>query len=178
MKKISVAFFKGSSPRADIWDKIICWWTHGPYSHVTYVHENEEGELVECTASPEDGCVRCKPFNPNPEDWDILDFEISDRNYQHAIDFYKEISGDKYDWMGILGFVIPFIRDRAHDWFCSETVSNVFKIFGYRPFWIIKPGEISPNKLYKLLVELKRYLEEQTTTQSNTNQDKDDNTQE
>ena len=157
MKKVIIAFRKASNPDATWKDKLIAWWTHGPYSHVEYVYE-ENGKYIECSASPKDGIVRCKPHKYDPIVWDYVELYISDRNYDIAKQFYESISGKKYDWAGILGFIIPVFRDRDDMWFCSETVTNVMKIFGYKAFWTIDPSETSPNKLYKLLQKHLEYI--------------------
>jgi len=151
MKKVLVAFYKAKNPNARWVDKLIAWWTNGPYSHVEYVYENKDGDLVQCSASPRDGIVRCKPHKYNPDHWDYLELPISDKNFKIGQQFYKSIDGMKYDWLGILGFVIPIFRDRDSMWFCSETLTNLMKIFGYRTFWTIDPSETDPNKLYRLL---------------------------
>ena len=152
MKKIKIAFYKANGKHATWKDKLIAWWTDGPYSHVEYVYE-ENGKYYQCSASPKEGVVRCKEHIYDPSIWDYIDLEISDKNYMVAKQFYKTINGMKYDWAGILGFVLPIFRDRDNMWFCSETVTNVFKIFGYRTFWLVDPSETDPNKLYRLLNE-------------------------
>ncbi len=157
MKKIKIAFYKANNPNANWKDKLIAWWTNGPYSHVEYVYE-ENNELIQCSASPRDGIVRCKTHKYDPNKWDYIDIYVSDKNYKVAKQFFKSIEGMKYDWLGILGFVVPIFRDRDSMWFCSETITNLMKIFGYRTFWTIDPSETDPNKLYRLLKEHLDYM--------------------
>ena len=138
-----IAFYKGlTAPHRDWTDWVICKWTRGPYSHVELVID---GFMY--SSSPRDGSVRRKPHKVDNTTWDYVDVDINQKN---VLEFYNMTDGDKYDWAGILGFIIP-IKDRTHNWFCSEWVSNALKIAGYSPLWPKEPSKISPNKLFKLL---------------------------
>ena len=101
------------------------------------------------SASPREGCVRQKDIKFNPERWDVKSIEVTDNEYDRIIDFYKSITGEPYDWAGILGFILP-VQDRTNRWFCSESVSNALKITGWEPMWKIDSSNVSPNKLAKL----------------------------
>ena len=100
------------------------------------------------STSPRDGEVRKKEYIYNENVWDYL--EVKDVNVDKILTFYKMTKGLKYDWLGILGFILPF-QDRTNRWFCSEWVSNALKISGYKKLWVKEPSKISPNKLYKIL---------------------------
>ena len=138
-----VAFYKGlSAPNRDWTDWLICKWTKGQYSHTELI---VNGFMY--SSSPRDGKVRCKPHKIDNKTWDYIEVEA---NQKDILEFFKMTKGDKYDWFGILGFIIP-IKDRTHDWFCSEWVSNALKISGCKKLWTKEPSKISPNKLYKIL---------------------------
>ena len=141
---VKIAFYKGlSAPGRDWTDWLICRWTRGKYSHVELIIE---GYMY--STSPRDGKVRRKKHIEDNETWDYI--EVKDIEVKHIIKFYNMTADEKYDWLGILGFVIP-LKDRTNKWFCSEWVSNSLKIAGYEKLWKLEPSKISPNKLYKLL---------------------------
>ena len=140
-----VAFYKGlSAPGRDWTDWLICKWTHGPYSHVELVIDGDG-----YSSSPEDGKVRKTKHTIDEETWDYIDIEYL--NESDILKFFMMTKGSKYDWLGILGFIIPF-KDRTNKWFCSEWVSNAMKISGCVRLWKLEPSKISPNKLYRILI--------------------------
>ena len=142
---VKVAFYKGlSAPRRDWTDWLICKWTKGQYSHTELIIN---GFMY--SSSPRDGRVRAKPHKIDNKTWDYIEVEASKEN---ILTFFKMTKDDKYDWFGILGFIIP-IKDRTHNWFCSEWVSNALKISGCKKLWTKESSKISPNKLYSLLKE-------------------------
>ena len=143
-----IAFYKGlSAPGKDWTDWLICKWTHGKYSHVELVIDD-----LMYSSSPKDGRVRAKKHIVDIRSWDYINIDNIDED--NVIEFFNITKGQKYDWIGILGFVIP-IKDRTNEWFCSEWVSNALKISGCKKLWKQEPSKISPNKLY---IILKKYL--------------------
>ena len=140
-----VAFYKGlSAPHRDFFDWVICKWTRGKYSHVELIID---GFMY--SSSPRDGRVRKTQHTTDNKSWDYVEVEIKEAN---VIDFFNMTQGNKYDWLGILGFIIP-IKDRTNEWFCSEWVSNALKISGCKKLWKLEPSKISPNRLYKILTK-------------------------
>jgi len=144
-KEIKIAFYKSNGPRSTWIDRLIAWWTRGPYSHVELIIE-KDGEILQCSSSPRDGKVRCKKHILDTNVWDYVLLEVTSEQYDRIIKFYNSINGNKYDWMGILGFILP-IQDRTNNWFCSETVANALKINGFKELWKYDPSRISPNYL-------------------------------
>ena len=149
MAKILVAFYKANNTNASWKDKLIAWYTNGPYSHTELILIDGNKHIM-CSSSPREGMVRCKPHTIDNDSWDYVEVEISHKDIDTIKDFYNSILGMRYDWSGILGFILP-TQDRTDRWFCSETVSNALKIIGFRPMWYLEPSRVSPNKLYKLL---------------------------
>ena len=153
--KVTLAFFKTFEKDNDettILGKLVGLYTHGPYSHVAIIIEDiKDGLLNESTqweASPTSGYVKKSKHMYDEVKWDYIDINIKDIN--NTIEFLNSVLGNKYDYAGILGFILP-IQDRSNRWFCSELASNILKIDGYEPMWYIEPSSVSPNKLYKLL---------------------------
>ena len=69
---MKLAFYKG---REDFYDRLISWWTRGPYSHVELVIN----ETYCMTSSPKDGGVRMKHIDFHPDHWDFVELEGYDQ---------------------------------------------------------------------------------------------------
>jgi len=140
---IQVAFYKANQPYADWTDRLIAFYTKGKYSHTELIIDD-----FMYSTSPRDGKVRKKKHIYCENIWDYV--EVKNIEKEKILEFFELTKGQKYDYIGILGFVIPF-KDRSNEWFCSEWVSNALKIAGYKNLWTKEPSKISPNHLYKLL---------------------------
>jgi len=143
MANIQIAFYKSNQSNADWTDKLIAWWTKGPYSHAELIID---GYMY--STSPRDLKVRKKKHIIDINVWDYVNIEIP--QIENGLEFFNQVKGEPYDWFGILGFVLPF-KDRTNEWFCSEFVSNFLKVSGYKKLFKYEPSKISPNKLYKIL---------------------------
>jgi hypothetical protein len=143
---IEFAFYKKSAPRANWADEIISWWTNGPYSHVELIIDG-----VMYSSSPRDGYVRCKPHIYDPLSWDYIDVSVSDRDIDRIKKFFTKTENRKYDWLGILGFIIP-VHDSEQKYFCSEWCTKAGIIGGIECLYDKNPSRMSPNRLaYTLL---------------------------
>jgi hypothetical protein len=142
---IKVAFYKAH--QGNLTDKVISWWTKGPYSHVEIVVGPDVNNLSMYSSSGLDDGVRLKPHKYNPNLWEYVDIDI---DFSILLKIYQITNRNKYDYLGILGFILP-LQDRENKWFCSEWVSNILKCSGDKRFYTIEPSRISPNKLYKII---------------------------
>jgi hypothetical protein len=98
------------------------------------------------SASGIDGGVRKKLHKYNPNKWEYIDIDL---NLNILNEIYNKTKDCKYDYKGILGFILP-LQDRENKWFCSEWVSNVLKCSGDKRLYLKEPSKLSPNKLYKI----------------------------
>lgn len=138
---MKIAFYKAEY--GDCWDKLVALWTWGPYSHCELVFS--DGECF--SASPRDGGTRFKNIEFVPERWDFL--EIPVRDEEEIREWCRTQEGRKYDWLGILGFILTIRRLEDRDkWYCSEICFHALSKFNssiprtrYRRF--------DPNRLYK-----------------------------
>ena len=142
MSKVKIIFYKG---KGNWIDKIIRLKTRSPYSHCK-IYLPEIG--FSYSSSGMDGGVRRRKHTPN-ENWEEVDVDIDPTI---ILKFFEKTQGCDYDFMGILGFLIPF-KDRTNEWFCSEWCSNVLKIAGDERMWLHEPSKLSPGKFYKILKE-------------------------
>lgn len=159
MKTIQVAFFKAKY--GGFFSKAIKWKTKSPYSHVEIIfpdmkiHDTKNNRLLSlCFSSYEkEGGVRFKFIHLTPEKWDILTFQVSDEQYEALMALGSSLADAKYDWAGIMGFVLPWRKDRPDRFFCSEVVlyvmQEVLGIFKY-----VDAGKTSPGKLHEYLSTL------------------------
>ena len=130
---MKIAFYKG---RTRLFDRLVQWWTRSPYSHCEIVfdsHPVEAGTLC-ASSSKLDGGVRFKIIELKPERWDIIDLPLSDENA--AFDWFLLHSGEGYDVLGLLGFVLPIV-DRSNKWFCSEACAQAL---GFTESWRYSPA--------------------------------------
>jgi len=156
---MKIAFKKASSGS---WlDRLIAWWTNGPYSHceivfssnITNVHPyiikgSATGDL--CYSSyPTDGGVRFKHITLDPVAWDV--FDVPCDRYQEYIASCIALKhvGEHYDWSGILGFVFTDIPGLPQDKFCSEICTIILKCCGL--VMDLNPTKTSPNSLARAM---------------------------
>ena len=119
-------------------DKLVGWWTNGPYSHVEILFSKNE-----CfSSSPRDGGCRFKIIPPD-DHWDVVWLHGIDEDLVKRKCMY--IAGKKYDWFStFFNFMIPFDKYDPKRYTCSEVV--VKEVFNFR-----KAFKYSPNDLFKLI---------------------------
>lgn len=123
-----LAFYKGPGR---LFDKLIRWWTGSPYSHVAII---VAGQCFEADAWQ--GKVVSRPWanNYNPDNWDMVDIEHD----TSPASWLADQVGKRYDYLGILGFLIPWRFDVESWWYCSELAAA----------WLnLDPSELSPGEL-------------------------------
>ena len=119
---MQIAFYKG--PATGLVNKIgrllVCLGTLSRYSHCELVVQG-----VCYSASARDGGVRGKVIDLGSGHWDVVDVpgdEVA------ALAWFERHQGDHYDWMGVLRFALPFLRQRPGKWFCSEAVAEALGV--------------------------------------------------
>ena len=50
------------------------------------------------------------------------------RSQEPALAWFRAHMGERYDWMGVLRFALPFLRQRPGKWFCSEAVAEALGV--------------------------------------------------
>ena len=103
-------------------ERLIRWWTRGNYSHCELVLSESNG-ISECgSSSGIDGGVRIKHMALDPSHWDVVEIGLGDPSRAKA--WFLAHDGDKYDFFGLLGFVIRRgDLDEKNKWWCSEAVA-------------------------------------------------------
>lgn len=143
MKEIKLYSYKGKGKTTD---KLIKWWTRGPYSHT----ELQIGDYL-FSASQYDGSVRYIPMHRITEkNWDIVDLGSWDLDYDRIEHFSKTQIGKKYDWKGIfLSQIFPFNTHSKNRWFCSEICHYALMVGGMKD--TVPSYNVHPNKLHDIV---------------------------
>lgn len=153
---MQVVFYKA---RYGNWmDKLIAWKTSSwadrlsgewlnSYSHVELVFR----DAMMFSSSQYEGGTRYKKYYGG-EQWTEISIQLNVYAEGHIRIFCDSMSRKKYDWLGVLGFVMPIKEDRDK-WFCSELCTTALQIWA--PLGLC-PSKTSPNELYKTLVKVAR----------------------
>lgn len=129
-----------------LYERLICWWTRGPYYHCSLVF----GDNIMIEAAPLHGVRMVIQGSYDPDFWDVFEIPMSASEEEKIKAWAVKEVGCKYDWSGLFWAQILHIpRSHPDKWFCSEfcveALQQIGKLSG------IKPCTISPNDLAKLL---------------------------
>jgi len=114
-----IAFYKG---KQRLFNRFVCWWTNGPYSHCEVVFDAGPGLVSPalCASSSfMDGGVRFKVIDLDPEKWDVID--VPALSQEQAYRWFHENEDAGYDLIGLLSTSFP-IRHSMWRYFCNEAV--------------------------------------------------------
>lgn len=127
-----------------MFNRLTSWWTKGKYSHCELIEGYDEDGLAICWSSSfMDGGVRKKHIYLDPEHWDVLDVQVSESVFEDAISWFARHKGERYDVVGLIGFIFDYVSDDNTKWFCSEAIAA--------SLGIREPWRFSPNSLYWVL---------------------------
>jgi hypothetical protein len=132
-----VAFYKS---KKHLFNRLVAWWTQGPYSHCEVVLGQEGDEYICASASGRDGGVRFKTMQLPADTWDIVDVAA---DFRSIFAWFHDHKGQKYDVLGLFGFIGRRGTQDQAKWFCSEACAAAL---GYA-----EPWRYDPNGFYQLL---------------------------
>jgi hypothetical protein len=115
------------------------WLTKSQYSHTELCLGNPfENPVICISASGIDGGVRSKIMQLKPEHWDTVPMPWVD--HYAAIHFLRAEQGAKYDYAGVLRFLLPWAVSASKSrWFCSEAVAAMV---GLDDPWRFSPADL------------------------------------
>jgi hypothetical protein len=113
----TLAFYKGTEDKED---RLIQWWTKGPYSHCEIIIGG-----YSYSSSARDGGVRRKRIAYNLDNWDFVEVNL---DQLACLQWFSVHDGEKYDYLGLIGFVVPWNAGRSDKWFCSEALAVVLDL--------------------------------------------------
>ena len=143
--------------RKELWKvlhhKLVCWWTHGDYSHCELVlgqRQRADGKIeYECASSSyRDDGVRSKWMELPSAKWTIIEID-GDGVYARAV--LTVHMGEGYDKKAWLGHVWRPITGSPDKWTCSEFVALMLNLY--------EPWRYGPNMLYAALVSRGRIVQ-------------------
>jgi hypothetical protein len=142
---VKIAFFKARHGSLIDWLIDLCTERRG-FSHCELVFSDG----VFFSSSGEDGGCRFKQIKPDPRHWEIYDFNLSIEAEERLRDECQllVLNRVKYDWTGVLGFVIP-MRAEPRRLFCSECLVYLLQKIGM--FQRLKRSKVSPSDLWQIM---------------------------
>ena len=132
---MQIAFYKGThSGVPGLYNRLVRWWTKGPYSHVELVFSDG----LCASSSHMDGGVRFKWIDLDPERWDV--YELPAYLEPAARRWFEVHKGAGYDLLGNLHFVIPAVGHSKERYFCSEADAAAL---GFPDPWRYDPNTLA-----------------------------------
>ncbi len=162
--KIKIAFFKGDKKS---WlHRFIRWWTKSKYSHAELILPGgNEWVGISPFLTSKVG-IREKNLSEKEknENWDYLVFTLNWRppvreyQFKQLHKFIEKTVGSRYDWLGVIvSNLTPFLMKKRDRWYCSEWIAHALvnaRIVMWDDMNLYDTPEMSPGKLYELLVDL------------------------
>lgn len=154
---ITLAFYKGTkaeNPNARAFDRLVCAWpgSAGRFSHTELV-EWRTGQFGGCwSSSARDGGVRPKTIDLASGRWVLV--VLPGYDLAAAVKWFMAHIGARYDYPGILGYVVPFIK-QMRDWlYCSESAASAIVAAASALGLPVPPDtHLSPNALFAWCLE-------------------------
>lgn len=133
-----------------IFEKLICWWTKGPYCHVEIKIDN----IFYWSDMAQGGVGYTQNRYSDSRPYDAYTLSGYDPILTRL--WFENHLGEKYDFLGLLGFVFPWKIENKNRWFCSEVIAaslGIKKSHTYSPTslfsYLTKFGRLKKN--YKLI---------------------------
>lgn len=146
-------FYKGTRPAFNgVYNRGIRIITKSVYSHA----EIQFSDGMSASSSLEDGGVRFKAIDYNPDHWDYI--ELPDALFEEkARAWFIAHDGHKYDILGNIHFIFSVVGDDKYKWFCSEAIGTAL---GIPNAWRLDPGS-----LYQVVSWMSTKLQQQSALQ-------------
>jgi len=133
-------------------DKVIEWKTGGPFVHVELILSGPISNALCFSSRQPNGTSFAHLDLLDDKIWEVEMLPLRSTQEEDLMAFCAGCGSKSYDWMGILGFVLPFGEHDDHDRFCSEICTEALqKILGCWPE--VKPWNTSPMGLYELVIK-------------------------
>lgn len=112
---VQLALYKA---RGRIGNRLIRWWTRSQYSHCELILNG-----IAYSSSLQDGGVRNKHIDFDPDHWDILPLPWVNAARLRA--HYQDTAGQPYGWPDLIWRQILNRAGNSKGWFCSEWCAAV-----------------------------------------------------
>jgi len=104
------------------------------------------------SASQYENKTRFKEHNLSSTHWSRLALDVDEKTEGRIRLWCLNQAGKKYDYLGVLGFVMPFIKDSRNRWFCSEVCCEALKQNTNLVNLYIDSSKVSPAKLKNIIL--------------------------
>lgn len=143
---MQIAFYKGTRPGFQgIFNRLVRWWTNGPYSHCEMVIKTLPCGLSLCASSSFiDGGVRFKYIRLHPDNWDLIKINA---NPVEVAKWFELRKGAGYDTLGLFRFIGQRGDGHKDKYLCSESCGG--------SLGIVEPWRLDPNTLAAILLSWK-----------------------
>ena len=150
---MKVIFYQG---KGDLGDKLIRWKTaswkqrlNGSWKELPSHCELLFDDGMMFSASQYENTTRFVRHNQHSDKWDRVTLQASKEQVDEMLKFCNKQEGKKYDYLGVVGFVLPFVSDSKDKWFCSEVVAEALDRVGI--ISVADSARVSPAKLKQVL---------------------------
>lgn len=132
----------------NFWGKLISWKTGSPYCHVEIWFDGDAAKALTYSAKEPKGTRFTYLDLTEPGLWDFIEIPATIAEVKGCIRYARDLGRKAYDWLGIIGFVLPWSNAHdADDRFCSEVCDEVLTrqgmLEGVEPRWKVSPGELA-----------------------------------
>ena len=125
-------------------DRLTGKWLDG-YSHCELLFK--DGMMF--SASQWDNAVRFEHHRYNADKWEYTEVDLSEL---HCRAFAMQRNGEKYDYLGIVGFIVPFVKDDSKKSFCSEVCYDILQKSGMPSKE--DSSKVHPNLLHTIITKI------------------------
>lgn len=145
---LRLAFRNINKGHAKLYQRVIAWWTGGPYCHVELWFDGPVDKAFTYSSLEGEGT---RFINQDISDYDWVSITEVDAEAYEVYKYCARRPRFKYDYVGLLGFTGPFKIHDASDRFCSEICYETLDENGF-----LKDPEarwkVSPNELARKIV--------------------------
>ena len=105
-------------------DRLICFATNSIYSHAELIYEYDDLSTrgISWSCSPRDKGIRKLDLNYNSGHWHVYEF-FTTKNSQYVDEWFSQRQHIRYDYLGALGVVVPFVKQQNSRLFCFEAIA-------------------------------------------------------
>jgi len=152
---IGLTRYYGNNPLSEFVKNKIQSVTGGIFNHAFFV--GKEADIIEAEAN---GIKKNKLEKYVKNEDGVLIFRLKhlpDNLKSMMLSFAYAQIGKKYDYKGLLSFVLPFLRQEENSYYCSEFVWDIYNIIGIK-ICEKKDGRVSPADLFYALKNSNKFF--------------------
>lgn len=149
---MKMAFYKA---KKHFFNRAVAWWTDGPYSHVEVVLTDVvdmPGYFLCGSSSHKDGGVRLKIMQLPADTWNVVELNATETETEAAARWFSDHAGQRYDSLGLFGFITRRGTQDQDKWFCSEACAASI---GMKDPWRFDPNTLRAALALRAAITMK-----------------------